>query len=89
MWSSPRTGIPPSHGSFASSHPGRQPFSAIELSYGIQTLWPDHCVQGTPVRRFHPDLNTDAGELIIRKGFRKEIDSYSAFFENDQKPRPA
>ena len=75
---------PPDHGSFASSHAGKEIFSAIELSYGIQTLWPDHCVQGTPGAGFHPDLNTSPGELIIRKGFRKEIDSYSAFFENDQ-----
>jgi len=76
---------PADHESFASSHPGKNPFSAIELSYGIQTLWPNHCVQGTPGAAFHPDLNTDAAELVIRKGFRKEIDSYSAFFENDQK----
>lgn len=74
---------PPGHGSFASSHNAKI-FSAINVSYGIQTLWPDHCMQGTPGAEFHRDLNTTPGELIIRKGFRKEVDSYSAFFENDQ-----
>jgi nicotinamidase/pyrazinamidase len=74
---------PPGHRSFASSHPGRQPFETIEAAYGSQTLWPDHCVQGTPGAAFHPDLETDRAELIIRKGYRAEIDSYSAFFEND------
>ena len=74
---------PPGHGSFASTH-GAQIFSSVEVSYGIQTLWPDHCVQGTPGAQFHPDLNVTKGELVIRKGFRPEVDSYSAFFENDQ-----
>ena len=74
---------PLGHGSFASSH-NAQPFSAMNVSYGIQTLWPDHCVQGTPGAEFHGALSTTKGELIIRKGFRKEVDSYSAFFENDQ-----
>ena len=74
---------PPGHQSFASSHPGRQPFETIELAYGAQTLWPDHCVQGTPGAAFHADLETARAELIIRKGTRAEIDSYSAFFEND------
>lgn len=74
---------PTGHGSFASTH-GAQMFSSKEMSYGIQTLWPDHCVQGTPGADFHPDLNVSKGELIIRKGFRPEVDSYSAFFENDQ-----
>lgn len=74
---------PLGHGSFASTH-NAQPFSAMNVSYGIQTLWPDHCVQGTPGAEFHGGLNTTKGELIIRKGFRKEVDSYSAFFENDQ-----
>ena len=74
---------PPGHQSFASSHPGRQPFETIELAYGAQTLWPDHCVQGTPGAAFHAELETTRAELIIRKGFRAEIDSYSAFFEND------
>ncbi len=74
---------PPGHQSFASSHPGRQPFETIELAYGPQTLWPDHCVQGTPGAAFHPDLETARAEMIIRKGYRAEIDSYSAFYEND------
>jgi nicotinamidase/pyrazinamidase len=74
---------PPGHQSFASSHPGRQPFETIEVAYGPQTLWPDHCVQGTPGAEFHADLETTRAELIIRKGYRTDIDSYSAFFEND------
>ena len=74
---------PAGHHSFASAHPGRQPFETIEVAYGPQTLWPDHCVQGTPGADFHPDLALPQAELIIRKGFRREIDSYSAFFEND------
>ncbi len=74
---------PPGHRSFASSHPGRQPFETIEAAYGPQTLWPDHCVQGTTGAEFHADLETTRAELIIRKGYRTEIDSYSAFFEND------
>ncbi len=78
---------PPSHGSFASSHPGRRPFETIEAAYGEQVLWPDHCVQGTPGAAFHPDLDTSQAELILRKGFRREIDSYSAFFENDHRTR--
>jgi nicotinamidase/pyrazinamidase len=76
---------PPGHQSFASSHPGRQPFETIEAAYGPQTLWPDHCVQGTPGAAFHADLETVRAEMIIRKGYRAEIDSYSAFFENDRK----
>ncbi len=75
---------PPGHQSFASSHPGRQPFETIEAAYGPQTLWPDHCVQGTPGAAFHSDLETDRAEMIIRKGYRAQIDSYSAFFENDR-----
>jgi nicotinamidase/pyrazinamidase len=76
---------PPGHQSFASSHPGRQPFETIEAAYGPQTLWPDHCVQDTPGAAFHADLETVRAEMIIRKGYRAEIDSYSAFFENDRK----
>jgi nicotinamidase/pyrazinamidase len=72
------------HQSFASAHPGKHPFEQIEVSYGMQTLWPDHCVQGTRGAEFHPDLNLTRAELILRKGFRAEIDSYSAFFENDR-----
>jgi nicotinamidase/pyrazinamidase len=75
---------PADHSSFASQHPGRAPFQGITMSYGPQTLWPDHCVQGTHGAAFHPELGTDRAELIIRKGFRREIDSYSAFFENDR-----
>jgi nicotinamidase/pyrazinamidase len=73
---------PAGHGSFASSHPGAAPYSLTEMPYGLQVLWPDHCVQGTTGAAFHPGLRTDA-DLIIRKGFRTGIDSYSAFFEND------
>ena len=75
---------PPGHASFASSHPGRSPFDAIEVSYGTQILWPDHCVQGTRGARFHPELNVPHAELVVRKGFRSAIDSYSAFRENDR-----
>ncbi|WP_338610010.1 bifunctional nicotinamidase/pyrazinamidase [Pelagibacterium nitratireducens] len=71
------------HSSFASQHPGKAPFENIEMAYGSQTLWPDHCVQGSHGADFHPELNLMPAELIIRKGFRTEIDSYSAFFEND------
>lgn len=74
---------PAGHGSFASSHPGAAPFSVTTLPYGAQVLWPDHCVIGTKGADFHPDLNTDAADLILRKGFRAGVDSYSAFFEND------
>jgi nicotinamidase/pyrazinamidase len=75
---------PAGHESFTSSHAGRAPFETIDLPYGPQTLWPDHCVQGTPGAAFHADLQTDRAELVLRKGFRREIDSYSAFFENDR-----
>ena len=76
---------PPKHSSFASSHPGSAPFSAIEMAYGMQTLWPDHCVQGSAGAEFHKALAWEKAQLIIRKGFRKPIDSYSAFFENDRR----
>jgi nicotinamidase/pyrazinamidase len=76
---------PPGHESFASSHPGRSPFDSVALAYGPQTLWPDHCVQATPGAQFHPALRVDAAELVIRKGFRRHVDSYSAFFENDRR----
>jgi nicotinamidase/pyrazinamidase len=75
----------PGHSSFASAHTGKMPFEQIEVSYGAQTLWPDHCVQGTRGAEFHPALGLTKAELVLRKGFRKEIDSYSAFFENDRK----
>ncbi len=76
---------PEGHRSFASAHPGRQPFETVEAPYGAQTLWPDHCVQGTRGAEFHPALDLPGAELIIRKGFRAEVDSYSAFYENDRK----
>lgn len=74
---------PAGHSSFASSHSGKNPYDMIEMPYGPQVLWPDHCVQGTQGAAFHGNLRTD-GDLILRKGFRSAIDSYSAFFENDQ-----
>jgi len=76
---------PGGHHSFASSHDGKQPFDTAEMPYGDQVLWPDHCIQGTPGADFHPALDTTSAQLIIRKGFRKEIDSYSGFYENDHK----
>jgi nicotinamidase/pyrazinamidase len=75
---------PADHASFASQHPSRRPFETIEAGYGSQTLWPDHCVQGSPGAEFHPQLHRAKAELILRKGFRRRIDSYSAFFENDR-----
>ena len=72
------------HTSFASAHPGKQPFESIDMPYGPQTLWPDHCVQGSKGAEFHPALHLPRAELILRKGFRPQIDSYSAFFENDR-----
>ena len=74
---------PPSHSSFASSHDGKAPFEFVELSYGEQVLWPDHCVQGSAGAEFHADLNQAGAELVIRKGYNPALDSYSAFFEND------
>ena len=75
---------PSTHSSFAANHPGAAPFSLTEMPYGPQVLWPTHCVQGTAGAAFHPDLNTDPAQLVIRKGFSAGIDSYSAFFENDK-----
>ena len=75
---------PPGHRSFASAHPGLRPFETIEMPYGSQTLWPDHCVQGSDGAAFHPRLDTNAASLIVRKGTRPGVDSYSAFFENDR-----
>ena len=74
---------PAGHSSFASSHVGKAPYEVIEMPYGPQVLWPDHCVQGSDGADFHPDLHADRADLIIRKGFNPAIDSYSAFFEND------
>ena len=72
------------HLSFASSHPGRSPFETVDVAYGLQVLWPDHCVQGSAGAAFHPALNVPHAALVLRKGFRREIDSYSAFYENDR-----
>jgi len=74
---------PAGHSSFASQHPGKVPLEMIDMPYGPQVLWPDHCIQGSPGAAFHADLTTDRADLIIRKGFNPAIDSYSAFFEND------
>lgn len=74
---------PAGHSSFASTHEGKAPFDMVEMPYGPQVLWPDHCIQGSPGANFHTELEVDRAELIIRKGFRAAIDSYSAFFEND------
>jgi nicotinamidase/pyrazinamidase len=78
---------PAGHSSFASSHPGKEPFSTTTMPYGQQTLWPDHCIQGSDGARFHSDLDIDPAALVIRKGMNPEIDSYSAFFENDHTTR--
>ena len=75
---------PAGHSSFATSHAGKQPFEQIELSYGLQTLWPDHCLQDSNGAQFHSSLHLPQAELILRKGFNPAIDSYSAFFENDR-----
>jgi nicotinamidase/pyrazinamidase len=75
---------PKNHTSFASIHPGKRPYETVCMPYGEQTLWPDHCVQNTPGAALHPDLNIDRAELILRKGLHREIDSYSAFMENDR-----
>lgn len=75
----------PAHISFASAHAGKKPFETVTLAYGTQVLWPDHCVQGTPGADFHKDLRIPHAELIIRKGYRQQMDSYSAFFEADGK----
>lgn len=75
---------PAHHSSFASSHPGKHPFEQVEMSYGPQTLWPDHCIQASKGAELHSSLHLPQAELILRKGFDPEIDSYSAFFENDR-----
>lgn len=77
---------PQSHSSFASSHSGRRPFDTISMPYGEQVLWPDHCIQGTAGAEFHPDVHgaIDRADLIIRKGCNPQVDSYSAFYENDR-----
>ena len=75
---------PADHLSFASQHENKEPFATTEMPYGTQVLWPDHCVIGSDGAAFHPRLDTRRADLVIRKGFRREIDSYSAFFENDR-----
>lgn len=75
---------PAGHGSFASSHPGRHPFETIDMPYGLQVLWPDHCVQGTVGSDLHPDLDVPHAQMIVRKGYRPQVDSYSGFLEADR-----
>lgn len=75
---------PSGHASFASRHPGKQPFDSVQLPYGEQTLWPEHCVQGSAGAEFHPQLNLPHAQLILRKGCNPDIDSYSAFLEADR-----
>ena len=75
---------PAGHSSFASSHQGAAPYEVIDMPYGPQVLWPDHCIQGSTGAAFHSDLNVNRADMIVRKGYRPAIDSYSAFFENDQ-----
>ncbi|WP_182417706.1 bifunctional nicotinamidase/pyrazinamidase [Bartonella sp. HY038] len=76
---------PHNHSSFASQHDGCDPYQIIEMPYGKQVLWPDHCIQGSYGADFHPDLHWQKSELLLRKGYNAAIDSYSAFFENDHK----
>lgn len=75
---------PAGHSSFASSHDSKEPFQTTQMPYGTQVLWPDHCIQGSEGAQFHKGLQVDGADMVIRKGFRPQIDSYSAFFENDQ-----
>ena len=75
---------PADHSSFAANHPGAAPFSVVQMSYGPQTLWPVHCVQGAPGAEFHPGFAVGRASAVVRKGMRTAIDSYSAFFENDR-----
>lgn len=76
---------PPEHSSFAANHPGAEPFSTVTMDYGPQVLWPNHCVIGTEGAAFHPGLDLSRAVMVLRKGFRPDIDSYSAFFDNDHK----
>jgi nicotinamidase/pyrazinamidase len=76
---------PADHASFADNYPGAAPYSLTQMPYGPQVLWPRHCVQGSAGAAFHPGLDTASADMIIRKGFRSQIDSYSAFYENDHK----
>ena len=79
---------PAGHQSFVSSHPGKRPFETVTVDYGQQILWPDHCVQGTVGAQFHDGLQIPHAELVLRKGYHREIDSYSAFYENDRETPP-
>jgi nicotinamidase/pyrazinamidase len=74
---------PHEHASLVHNHEDVEPFTVIQAPHGDQVIWPGHCIQGTPGAEFHPDLDVDGADLILRKGFRPHIDSYSAFFEND------
>jgi nicotinamidase/pyrazinamidase len=76
---------PPGHSSFASSHQGRKPYDSVALPYGLQVLWPDHAIQGSPNAALHRDIDLRRVEVIIRKGYDRDIDSYSTFFENDRR----
>jgi len=78
---------PAGHQSFASAHPSKKPYDTIQVTYGAQILWPDHCVQGTPGADFRGDLQIPHAELVLRKGYHRDIDSYSAFYENDRRTR--
>ncbi len=78
---------PAGHSSFATSHPGSKPFDSIQLDYGEQVLWPDHCVQGSDGAGLHKDLAVPHAQLVLRKGWRKDVDSYSAFLEADRRSR--
>ena len=78
---------PPGHQSFATSHPGSRPFDSIKLAYGEQMLWPDHCLQGSDGAALHKDLAVPHAQLVVRKGWRREVDSYSAFLEADRRSR--
>jgi len=75
---------PAGHSSFASAHPGKRPFETINLSYDDQVLWPNHCVQGTPGAAFYSDLDIPKAQMVLRKGFRSEVDSYLSFYENNR-----
>lgn len=75
---------PKGHSSFASQHPGKAPLEQVQMPYGPQVLWPDHCIQGSTGAAFHPDLAVDRTQLILRKGYNPDVDSYSAFFDNDK-----
>jgi nicotinamidase/pyrazinamidase len=78
---------PPGHLSFASEHPGKRPFDTVQMPYGLQVLWPDHCIMGSPGAALHAGLRIDHAQVIVRKGYRRHVDSYSAFLEADRTTR--